>query len=491
MKHIEVDECSAMPFVDGAPVASESVGVTEVTNPSNGETVHLLPRGSDADVDRAVTSARRSFEDGRWVGEAPSHRKRVLHTWADLIDANASVLDQMDAEEMGKPLSQRRASAATAASLVRFCAEAVDKVEGTVFSSDRKSLVLQRQVPCGVVAAVVPWNFPTYNAVLKAAPALAAGNCVVLKPSELSSRSAVCLAKLALGAGLPSGILNVVPGLGTTVGRSLALHRDVDLLTFTGSTATGKLLLQYAGQSNMKRVIAECGGKAPHIVFDDGIDLDFMSAWIAQMLLANQGQICSVGSRLLVERTIERPLVQRIVRHLQNFVMGDARDPATTFGPLASRPQLERVMHFINVTRGDGAELVTGGARALEQSGGYFVLPTLFRCVRPKAPIAQEEVFGPVLSVTAFSDEEEAVRIANDTRYGLIAYLWTTQLSRAMRVAKSVDSSIVVNALARSGEGAGFAGSYEPAKESGLGVEGGIAGLEGYFRRQTIWINHA
>lgn len=413
-----------------------------------------------------------------------------MHRLADLIAAEAAALDALDAAEMGKPVREPVGNAATAAELMRFYAEALDKINGDLYASDRHSLVMQRQVPRGVVAAVVPWNFPTYVAVLKLAPALAAGNCVVLKPSELSTRSAMRLAELGLQAGLPSGVLNVVPGLGETVGRALGLHPEVDMLTFTGSTDVGKRMLQYSAQSNMKVVMAECGGKSPHIVFDDGVDLDAAGDAIAKALLTNQGQICSVGSRLLVQRSIQSQVVERIAARLGHIVMGDALDPKTTFGPLASAKQCARVMQYIDTAREEGARLVAGGRRALRDSGGYFVEPTLFDTVSPGARIACEEIFGPVLSVIAFASEEEALRIANATAYGLAAYVWTADIGTGLRMARGIRSSVWINAAAPLGEGAGHAFVAEPAGQSGIGVEGGLAGMISYMRRQLLWVNH-
>jgi acyl-CoA reductase-like NAD-dependent aldehyde dehydrogenase len=478
-------------FVDGQSMSSASDDPVEVINPSTGRRLMLIPRGCDADVERAVTSARRAFEDERWSGTTPSVRKGTLHRLADLIEKNAAQLDALDAEEMGKPVSEARANAAAAAGLMRFYAEAVDKVTGDTYASDKASFVAQRRVPRGVVAAVVPWNFPTFNAVLKFAPALAAGNCVVLKPSELATRSAIRLAYLALEAGLPPGAFNVVPGLGETVGRSLGLHMDVDMVTFTGSTGVGKLMLEYAGQSNMKVVVAECGGKSPQIVFDDGVDLDAAGESIARMLLTNQGQICSVGSRLLVQRSIEIALLERIAERMKRIVMGDALDPNTTFGPLVSAKQSARVMRYIEMAQTDGAELITGGRRAMAETNGYFVEPTVFRNVSPGARIAQEEIFGPVLSVLAFDDVAEAIRLANGTVYGLIAYVWSASLPTSMRVAKGIRSSVLINASAPTGEGPGHGFSLEPAGQSGFGAEGGLPGMEAYLRRQLVWINHA
>jgi acyl-CoA reductase-like NAD-dependent aldehyde dehydrogenase len=485
-----VDQTVA-PFVDGAPSRSASEATVDVINPSNGRPCLSIPRGCDADADRAAGSARRAFEDGRWSEAAPSFRKRTLRRLAELIANQAAELDELDAGEMGKPISVALFNAAAAVRLLEFYAEALDKVTGEVYASDKGSFVAQRRVPRGVVAAVVPWNFPTYNAVLKLAPALAAGNCVVLKPSELSSRSAMRLAQLALEAGLPPGVFNVVPGLGETVGRALALHMDVDMMTFTGSTEVGKTIMQYSGQSNLKVVMAECGGKSPQIVFADGMDLDVAAERIARSVLTNQGQICSAGTRVLAERSIQAPLLEKIATRMTAVAMGDALDLRTTFGPLASASQCARVIRYIESAKADSVRLVTGGRRALVETGGYFVEPTLFRDVSPNAPIAQQEIFGPVLSVIPFDDEAEAIRIANGTMYGLIAYVWTNDLSRGIRMAKAIRSSVLVNAAAPTGEGAGHMPSLEPTHQSGLGTEGGLAGLESYLRRQLISIYHA
>lgn len=471
------------------PSASEQVA--DIIDPSTGRLSCSIPAGAGADVNHAVSAARAAFEDGRWSDLPPSVRKGVLHRYADLIAAEAGALDALDAGEMGKPLREAFCNAAAAAGLMRFYAEAVDKVAGDVYASDRTSLVLQRRVPRGVVGAITPWNFPTFNAVLKIAPALAAGNCVVLKPSELCSSSAMRLMRLAAEAGMPAGALNMVPGLGESVGRALAMHRDVDMITFTGSTAVGKSVLQSAGQSNMKVVTTECGGKSPQIVFADGVDLDAAAETIARGVVTNQGQVCSAGTRLLVQREIEATLLEKIVRRLKHLVIGNALNPSTTFGPLASAKQCARVMRYIEGAGPEGAELVCGGNRVLQDSGGFFVEPTVFRRVSPRARLAQEEIFGPVLSVTCFDDEAQAAHLANDSAYALIAYVWTADLATGMRMMKAVRSSVIINGSAPTGEGAGHALSSEPARESGLGAEGGLPGLESYFRRQLAWFNHA
>jgi acyl-CoA reductase-like NAD-dependent aldehyde dehydrogenase len=478
------------PFLDGAFAKSSSDATFQEINPSNGRPSLTVPKGSDADVDRAVASARRAFEDGRWSDMPLSARKKTLHRFADLIEAEGPALDAFDAAEMGKPVSIEFCNAAAAGGLVRFHAEAIDKVLGDVFPGDKQTFAVQRKVPRGVVGAIVPWNFPAFCALLKVAPALAAGNCVVLKPSEMSSRSALRLAELAIQAGVPPGVMNVVPGLGETVGRALGLHRDVDMLTFTGSTEVGKLMMQYSGQSNLKVVMAECGGKSPQIIFDDGVDLDSAADAVATDLLMNQGQLCSVGSRLLVQRSIEARVLEKIADRFKQIVMGDALDPKTTFGPLVSAKQCARVMQYINTATTQGARLVIGGNRALQESGGYFVEPTMFRDVASTSRIAQEEIFGPVLSVISFSDAAEAIRIANGTMYGLWANVWTANLSTGMIMAKGIHSSVAINAAPPKSEGAGYAFSTEPFGASGIGSESGLVGMESYLRRHSIWFNH-
>jgi gamma-glutamyl-gamma-aminobutyraldehyde dehydrogenase len=479
------------PYLDGRSCESEGPERFTVYNPASGEMLMQIPSGSPKDVDLAVAAARRSFVKGIWAKAPPSVKKSTLLKWADLIQANAARLDALDALEMGKPVSLPLANAATAAGLVRFNAEAIDKCRGDVLTSDDSSTVVQKRMPRGVVAAVIPWNFPTYNFALKVAPALAAGNSVILKPSEFSSQSALLLAKLAAEAGLPPGVLNVVPGRGGIVGKALGEHMDVDMLTFTGSSAVGKLLLGYAGHSNMKVVSAECGGKSPQVVFDDGVDLDAAADNIARMIVLNQAQLCSVGSRLLVQSTIEESLVQKVIAHLERTVAGDPQLPTTTYGPLVSGPQLNKVLAYIDTGSADGADLVHGGSRILEKTGGYFVEPALFVNVPEDSRIAREEIFGPVLSVLRFHDTDDAIRLANATSYGLAAYVWTSQLATGFKLANAINAAYtVVNAIAPIGEGPGHAFSGEPVGLSGVGVEGGIAGLESYMRRQTLWFNH-
>jgi 4-(gamma-glutamylamino)butanal dehydrogenase len=485
------DMVEVSPLVQGRRIASESTELFTTYNPASGEPLSRFGVGCAADVDKAVTAARRTYSSGVWRHTPPSAKKKTLLHWADLIERHAVRLNALDALEMGKPVGVHAFNATLAAEFVRFNAELADKVQGETFTSDSSSTVIQRRIPRGVVAAIVPWNFPTFNVALKAAPALAAGNSVILKPSELASQAALVLANLALEAGVPPGVLNVVPGCGSVVGRLLAEHRDVDMVTFTGSSAVGKLIVEYAGKSNMKVVSAECGGKSPHVVFADGLDLDVVASHIAHAIVLNQGQVCSMGSRLLVERSAERPLLERIIAHLAGVVAGDPQLPTTTYGPIASQGQMERVLSYISAGMAEGAELIHGGLRILRESGGYFVQPTVYANVPERSRLAQEEIFGPVLSVLGFQDTDEAIRLANSTCYGLSAYVWTSRAQTAFRVANEVHAGYtLVNAIAPRGEGPGMAISGEPYGLSGMGVEGGKAGLESYMRRHTVWFNH-
>ncbi len=477
-------------LIDGVSVPSTSNELADVINPSVGEKILSIPVGSDEDVNRAVISARAAFDDGRWRDLAPSVKKKILLKLADLVDADASLLGKLDAEDMGKPITMAITNVAMATSILRYSAEAIDKLFGDTYASDTTTTVSQHWVPRGVVAAIIPWNVPSLSTLVKVAPTLAGGNSIVLKPSELSPRSALHIAKLALDAGVPPGVFNVVPGLGHTVGKALGLHNDIDMIAFTGSTVVGKLLQQYAGQSNMKAVMVECGGKSPQIVFSDGVDLDAAAEGIAQGIMMNTGQVCSAGSRLLVQQNIEEVLLKKVADRMKDYIAGDPLDAKTTLGPLVSEKQCERVLSYIATGVKEGGELMLGGERILPETGGFFVAPTIIRQVTPNATIAQEEIFGPVLSVTTFNDEAEAIALANGTNYGLAAYVWTADLARGMRLSKSIRSFVMINAILPVGEGCGHAGSLEPDGLSGVGAEGGIGGLQSYMRRKLVWFNH-
>ena len=473
-------------MIDGTWQAPTGEGELTVINPANGAQVARVPAGSAADADRAVVSARGSHNDGRWSNASASHRKAILHRLADLIVRDASLFDLIDAVEMGKPISVQRFNADSAADHMRFYAEAADKLNGDVIPTDGSSLYMLRWTSRGVVAAITPWNFPTFNAVMKVAPALAAGNSVVLKPSELSNLSAIHLADLALEAGVPPGVLNIITGKGEIVGRALAIHDDVDMLAFTGSTQVGGLMQQFAGASNMKAVQAECGGKSPQIVFDDGVDLEATADSISAFLLTNQGQVCSAGTRLLVQRALQDRLQDMLRQRFSQIRPGDPTDPDVTYGPLASRQHFQRVLSHIDNARATGASVITGGSRILSKSGGNFLAPTILGDVRPESAVSQEEIFGPILAVTPFDTVDEAIRLANCTQYGLSSYAWTASVSTAMQLAQGIRSSVVIRHGVSCGTGPGHAWTTEPFGMSGIGAEGGLVGLQGYMRRQAV-----
>lgn len=393
----------------------------------------------------------------------------------------------LDTLEIGKPISAALSDVSSfAAGIMRTTAELTDKIYGNVASMSDSNLVFNVYEPRGVIGAIVPWNFPVVNAVIKIAPALAAGNCVVLKPSEISPSSALKLAELAVEAGIPSGVFNVVPGLGHTVGAALASHPRVDLLTFTGSTNTGRLLMTHAGQSNGKPLLLECGGKSPHVVFDDVDNLDRIARVAVQRMYWNQGQVCSALTRLIVHQNIKHELLGKIIKLTKALKPGDPLDEKTTFGSLASVAQRDRVKRHIELGLEEGANPVMGGVDAIQGGPGCFVAPTIFDNVTTDMRIAQEEIFGPVLCVLSFKTEAEALQMANDTIYGLGATVWTKDFGRGKRMAKVIKAGGVV--VRTSGEEMPDSSliDSEPQKASGFGSESGLRGMQSYCTLKAV-----
>ncbi len=474
-------------FIEGKFVAARSGRTFASINPATGETLAEVASCGEEDVDRAVASARRAFASGVWSRATPAHRKEVLLRLAQLLRENLQELALLESLDMGKLVADAAAiDVPGSAGIFQWYAEAIDKLYDEVAPTGSGDLVLVRREPLGVVGAVVPWNFPLDMATWKCAPALAAGNSVVLKPAEQSPFSALRLAELAMEAGLPAGVLNVVPGLGETAGQALGRHMDVDCLAFTGSTAVGKMFLQYSGQSNMKQVWLETGGKSPNLVFADCGNLDAAADMAAFGIFFNQGEVCSANSRLLVQRSVKDAMVEKLAARAAATQPGDPLDPASKMGALVDARHAANVMRFVEAGK-KTARLVTGGEQVTVNGRGSFVRPTIFDDVSPQDTIAREEIFGPVLSVIAFDDEDEAIRIANDSVYGLAASLWTDSLSRAHRIAERLHAGTVsvntVDALSPMTPFGGF-------KQSGFGRDLSLHALDKYTALKTTWIKY-
>ena len=472
--------------INGKRISAVDNATFECFSPIDNRKLCDVASGKSADIDLAVIAARTAFNARVWAGKAPKERKQIMIKFADLIIENREELALLETLDMGKPITASlNVDVNSAANSLRWFGEAIDKVYDEIAPTSEHTLAMITREPIGVVGAIVPWNYPMLMACWKIAPALASGNSIVLKPSEKSPLSALKIADLALEAGIPAGVLNVVPGFGAEAGSPLALHMDVDCIAFTGSTAVGKKIQIMAGQSYLKRAWCELGGKSPNIVFADCKDLDRAAEASAGSIFYNQGESCNAPSRLLVERSIKGELVKKILAELKNYAPGDPLNEATTMGAMVDCGQMENVLKYIASGKVQGAKLLSGGDQTRRDTGGFYINPTVFDEVTNDMTIAAEEIFGPVLSIITFDSVEEAIKIANDTPYGLAAAVWTQDISKAHMVARRLRAGTVhVNSYDEDDITVPF-GGY---KQSGNGRDKSLHALEKYTELKTTWI---
>ncbi|PRC94566.1 aldehyde dehydrogenase [Solimicrobium silvestre] len=476
-------------FINGERVHAVSGATFENTSPVNGRKLCHVARCDSEDVNLAVLAARTAFEDRRWAGKSPAERKRVMLKFAELMRANRDELALLETLDMGKPIKYSLSvDVPSAARCIQWYAEAIDKIYDEIAPTNDATLALITREPVGVVAAIVPWNYPMLMASWKIAPALAMGNSVILKPSEKSPLSALRMAEIALEAGIPAGVFNVLPGFGHEAGSALALHNDVDCIGFTGSTRIGKKIMEYAGQSNLKRVWTELGGKSPNIVCADCPNLDEAVEAAIGSIYFNQGESCNAPSRLFIEESIKDKFIEKALAMLPAYVPGDPLDPATVMGAIVDNIQLNSVMGFIESGKAEGATLLAGGNQVRAESGGYYIEPTIFSNVTNSMKIAREEIFGPVLSIFTFTDLNDAIQAANATAYGLQAGVWTSDIRKAHHAARALRVGTVhVNQY----DGDDITVPFGGYKQSGNGRDKSLHALDKYTELKTTWINLA
>ena len=470
--------------IDGKAVDAISGKTFSVYDPSTGQVLTEVPEAGVPDVDEAVVAARRAFEDRRWSGIRPGKRTEIIMKVADLIKRNINELAQLEALDSGKPLQLAAGEMWAASEAFRYFAGWPTKIYGETNPTEDGMFVYTLREPVGVVGGIVPWNFPLINASWKVAPALAFGNTIVLKPAEQTPLTAMRLGQLCLEAGVPDGVVNVLPGFGEEAGAALSQHYDVDKISFTGSTEVGRHIL-HASEGNLKRVTLELGGKSPNIVFADA---NIKRATKGSMLgvFLNSGQVCTAGTRILVEKAVHDEFVSGLVEATKTMKLGPALDEESGMGPVVSQEQLERVTGYIDIGRSEGAEVVTGGERATELGDGYFVQPTIFTGVRNDMKIAQEEIFGPVAAVIPVDDVDDAIRVANSTIYGLASAVWTNDISKAHRVARGIRAGTVwINTYGLFDPSV----SYGGYKQSGFGRDLGPHAMDAYTEMKSVWVS--
>lgn len=485
-----IAEALALPtgaFIDGKARMAISGKTFQTINPATGGSLAQIAACGADDVNLAVEKARDAFDSGIWSKQHPSERKKTLIKLAKMIRRNSRELAVLESIESGKPIQDiETVDLPETLHCLEWHAESIDKIYDQVAPAGDDAVAMIVREPIGVVAAVLPWNFPMLMMAWKIAPALAAGNSVIVKPAEQTSMTALRIAELAHEAGIPSGVFNVVPGLGESAGKALGLHNDVDMVSFTGSTEIGRMFLEYAARSNLKKVVLECGGKNPCLVLEDAEYLDVVADHVVKAVFWNMGENCSSNSRLIVHKMIKDRLVEHILHKLRDWRTGDPLDPANRLGAIVSREQYDKILSYIEKGKSEGATLLAGGA-ATEDAGGFFIAPTIFDNVRPDMTIAREEIFGPVLAIITVASADEAVKVANDTAYGLAASVFTANVTRAHRIARAIRAGTVTVNCYGEGDITTPFGGY---KQSGFGGrDNSLHAHDQYTETKTIWID--
>ncbi|PQM57784.1 MAG: aldehyde dehydrogenase [Rhodobacteraceae bacterium] len=475
-------------IIAGRSMDAVSGKTFETLNPANGKILAKIARCEKADADIAVEAARNAFENGPWPKMSPAERKVILQRFATLIEAHTDELAELEAIEAGKPISDCiEIDLPETVGTIRWHAEAADKIYDQLSPSGSGVVSMIVREPIGVVAAILPWNFPLMMAAWKLGPILAEGNTVILKPAEQTSMSTIRLAQLATEAGIPDGVINVVPGFGEEVGKALGEHMGIDCVGFTGSTEIGRMFLRYSADSNLKRVLLECGGKNPLVVMPDAADLDVVADHAANSIFWNMGENCSSNSRVLIHSSLKAEFIELLLERTRDWVIADPLDSACRLGPLIEEDHMKKVLSHIEKAKKEGAKLICGGNRAMTESGGYFVEPTIFDEVSPKMSIAKEEIFGPVLAILTFETPEEGIAMANDTEYGLTASVFSASNKTAHNAARQIRAGTVsVNCYGEGDISTPFGGF-------GLSGFGGrdksLAAHDQYCELKTIWMD--